>query len=436
LKKKIKCLLRKYNSINFVKSVFLISGGTIFGQILTILSKPVISRLYTPEEYGVLSVYAALLGMLAIAGSLKYEWGIAIADDDEEAVNVISLSIIVLVIFSVVITLLVLFLGDWFFNLFDSQTISKYRFLIPVGIFFICIYHVFNQWALRKKQFKDVAKTKISQSIMRNAVIIGSGLLGFGPVGLIIGQIIGQSAGVTTLARPFFKNHSYLLKKININRVIWSAKRYKKFPLFGTPGQILNSAGIQLPVLFIASLYGPESIGFYGLANGIVRIPMTLIGKSVNDVFFAEAAKIGKKDPQRIKKLSIKVTKNLILLGIPPLLVLLIFAPNLFTFVFGDNWYEAGIYAQIISFLVYAKFIFTPTSMVYTVFEQQGKEFVLNIIRVVLVLIAFGFAKWFTLSSYCAITLYVLAMSIVYLITFIGAQRILDREIERTKANV
>jgi O-antigen/teichoic acid export membrane protein len=325
----------------------------------TLLS-PIITRLYTPEDYGILTVYTAILGMVTIIGSLNYELGIPIAEDDKKAANMIALCIVVVIFVSGIIALLLFLLGNWFLKLFDGETLSRYQYLIPIGVLLTGFYAVFNQWAFRKKSFKDISKTKVSQSIAQNVTKVGLGLMGVGPIGLIFGGILGQSAGIITLAKPFLKDYSYLVKRINHREIIWSAKRYKKFPLFSAPGQLLNSAGIQLPVLFITSLYGPEVIGFYGLANGVVNLPMTLIGRSVGDVYFAEAASIGQENPLKLKALSNKLLKKLILLGLIPLFLLLFFGPTLFGLIFGGKWNEAGVYAQIIAFMVYARFVFDP----------------------------------------------------------------------------
>ncbi len=429
--KKIKNLIQN----NFAKSVLLITGGTAFAQVINALLSPVITRIYTPEEYGILTVYIAVLNMLAIIGSLKYEWGIPIASDEKKAINVLSLSIIVLFIVTTIISLILIFFGDTFLDLFDGQILLKYRFFIPLGVFFTGLYNIFTQWAYRTKNYKSISKTKLSQSITQNVTKIGLGLLKIGPAGLISGNILGQSAGITTLSMPLIKKERFLLRKINKRSIIWCAKRYKEFPLYSAPGQFLNTAGLQLPTLFITSLYGNEVIGLYGLANSIVNIPMNLIGNSIADVFYGEAASIGRTNPRRLKNLSKNLLKKSFIVGLIPLIILLLFGPLLFSIVFGENWYQAGVYARIISFLVFFRLIFTPITRIFFVYERQKESFILDLLRVLLVLIVFIFSQIFSLSSYLAITLYSLAMSFVYLLAYLYAQRILNDEIKNMRIN-
>ncbi|WP_130805792.1 oligosaccharide flippase family protein [Senegalia massiliensis] len=421
---------RKLLKNNFTKSVLMITGGTAFAQFLSIVLSPIITRIYPPEQYGVLTVYVSILGMLSIVGSLKYEWGIPIADDEEKAINTLALSIIVLLFIVSLITFAIIIFGTSFLGLFDAKSLIDYKFLIPIGVFMMGLYSIFTQWALRNKNYKSISKTKFSQSISQNIIKIGLGLLKIGPIGLIIGNITGQSAGITTLASPLFRKNRELLKKINFKKIIWSAKRYKEFPMYLAPSQFLNTAGLQLPVLMITSIYGKSTIGLYGLANSIVSIPMNLIGRSIADVFYAEAASIGRTDPEQLKNLSIKLLKKLILVGIVPLITLLIFGPILFSFVFGEAWYQAGVYARILSFLVFTRLIFTPISMVFSVFEKQKQALILDVLRVGFVLFVFFIAYYFSLNSYSAIILYTISMSFIYFLTFVWAQRIINLEIE------
>jgi len=140
------------------------------------------------------------------------------------------------------------FFGKPILTLLDARVLLNYRYLIPVGVLFGGSYSILLQWAYRKKDFKSISKTKLTQSIAGNGVKIGLGLFGVGPVGLVFGQIFKEGVGVGTLSRSFRKKDRHLLKKINKKEILWSAKRYKNFPIFSAPSQFLNSAGVQLPV--------------------------------------------------------------------------------------------------------------------------------------------------------------------------------------------
>lgn len=424
-------IINRFINSNFTKSVMLIAGGTAAAQIINIIMTPIVARLYLPEEFGVLSLYVALLGIISTIASLRYEWSIPVAEDDEEAVNMVGVSVFVLALFTILTGIILFVTGKSIMVYFNAEDLWDYSYMIPLGLFVIGLYNIIMQWALREKNFKGISKTKFSQAFFQNILKVVLGLVKFGSVGLILGNIVGQSAGISTLAISSSRGDKKLLLKINIKKMLQGAKRYIKFPIFSASSQFFNSAGIQLPVILMTTLYGSEMVGFYGLTSSIINIPMVLIGNSVGDVFYGEAASIGRKDPERLKSLSAKLFKKLFLLGLVPLISLLLFGPILFSFVFGSDWKQSGIYAQILSVLVFARLVFTPISRLYTVFERQKEAFLLDLFRVVLVVAVFGVAWIFEISSYISVGMYSISMTFVYLLTYLIAQRILNEEIKK-----
>ncbi|GLB58981.1 lipopolysaccharide biosynthesis protein [Cytobacillus sp. NCCP-133] len=423
--------IKKILSNSFAKGVAVIASGTAGAQLLNSLLSPIITRIYTPEEYGVFTVYAAILGMVVIIGSLRYEWGIPIAENDTKAINLLFLSLLVLTFFVGIITFALTFWAEFFLGFISGDLILKYKYLIPLGVFFAGLYNIFTQWALRKKNYTSLSKTKINQSVVQNAIKILMGLLHFGPIGLILGNIFGQSSGTVTLATPLIKESKGFINKVNRRDIIECFKRYIRFPVYSAPSQLLNTAGLQLPVLFIASMYGSVVSGYYALAHTIVNLPMVLIGGAVADVFYGEAATIGRSNPERLKDLTKKLFRKLFIIGLVPLIVLIILGPFLFSLVFGHNWYEAGVYSRIIAFLVFTRFIFTPFGRVFSVFERQKIELILDSFRLILVLGVFWFAKLFSLNAYLTIGLYTLVMSIVYLVTFLLVNKVINDELKK-----
>lgn len=411
----------------------MITGGTLFAQVLSIVLTPIITRIYTPDDYGILTVYTAMLGMISLLGALSYDSAIPIADDDDKAINIFALCFIILLALTLVLSLLLAFAGEAILVLFKAQELVQYRYFIPLGFFATGLYTIFTSWAYRKKDFKAITKTKFSQSVVGNVAKIVVGLVFLGPIGLVLGIILGQSTGITTLARPIIKENRSLIKRINKKDMLWSLKRYKNFPFFSAPTLFLISFSSQVPVMFISSLYGSETVGLYGLAFSITFLPMTLIGKSIQDVFYGEAASIGKSDPQRVMDLSNKLLKKLIIIGIIPTVILAAFGPFLFSLVFGPSWYDAGIYSRILTLFVFTHLIFHPISVVFSIFEKQKISFIINLVTLIMVLVVFAIVKWTSLDSFMAIFLFSIAMSIVEIFKYLSAQKIMKDEIVKFK---
>ena len=318
---------------------------------------------------------------------------------------------------------------------FGAEALLDYSYLIPIGVISIGFYNIMIQLSFRIKNYKGISKTKFNQSLSQNITKIFLGILNCGASGLILGNIIGQSAGITTLASTALKSNRFKVTKASKQKIKDSAKRYIKFPIFSASSQFFNSAGLQLPTIIMTAMYGSKIVGYYALANSIISIPMDLIGSSIGDVFYGEAASIGRSKPEELKKLSTDLFKKLILVGILPLVILILGGPLLFSLVFGTSWYQAGIYAQILSLLVFARLIFTPISRIYSVFERQKEAFIIDLLRVVLVIIVFVVAHSIKLTSYYTVGMYTIAMSVIYFITYIVAQRIINHEINIKRIN-
>lgn len=426
---KLKQILNNFLKSNFGRNIALVAGGTAFAQVLGIVFSPIITRLYPPDQYGILTVYIATLGLISTASSFDYQKAIPIADDDENAINVSALSIIILLIFIIATTLSLTIWGNKILSVLDSDVLRSYKYLIPVGVLFTGIYEILLQWVYRERNYGVITRNKVNQSIFSNIFKVITGVLRIGPIGLIFGYILGQSAGITTLAKPIFKNRS-LFKKIKLFKIKEMAKRYIRFPIYSAPSNYIYNAGKQLPIIILTSLYGNTVVGLFGLANSIVSMPIDLIGTSVSQVFYAEAAKI-KENPAKLKSLSLKLVKKMALIGLVPLFTLLLFGPFIFSLVFGIEWYQAGVYARILSVKVYFHFVIMPIGRVLEIFEKQREGLLLNAVRLILILIVFGASKLLELTAFNAIILFSAINSLTYLLLLILVYSVMNNEIKK-----
>lgn len=430
----ILALKEKIKKSKFGKNILIIAGGTAFAQIIGIIFSPIITRIYPPEQYGVLTAYTAVLGLLVISASLDYQKAIPIAEDDNKAINLIVLSIILLILFVVFVVILLYLWGNPFLSVFDSEVLSSYKFLIPIGVLFAGLYNIVLQWGFRTRNYKVITRTKINQSLTSNLIKIGLGLLNIGPIGLIIGIITGESAGITSLSSPLLKKRRSIVS-VNLDTIKYVLKRYKKFPLYSAPSNYVYTAGNNLPVILLVSLFDITITGLFGLAKSITYLPVSLIGNSVSQVFYSESANLGKDNPKEIKRLAVSLMKKIAIIALIPLLSLLLFGPILFSFVFGKEWFEAGIYAQLLSIMVYFHFVISPIGRVLEIFERQHVGLVLNIIRLILVLGVFLVSKIIGFNSYITVGLYSVSNAITYIILLLLVLRVLDFKIKELSKN-
>lgn len=369
----------------FARGVSVLVGGTAGAQLLTVLAAPLLTRLYSPEDFGLLAVYGSLLALISVIASLRYELAIPLPEDDQEAANVAALSLLLVAGTSLLSALATLLFGDHIANALGVPALAAYLWLLPVGVLLGGAYTIFNYWAIRTKRFSTIAGTKVRQSVATVAIQIAAFKLG--GIALLFGQVAGQSVGTASLAQPALKLPAF--KEINWRGIKAAAARYKRFPIFSTWEGLFNTAGAQLPPLLFAVLFSPAAAGLYSLANRVLNLPMSLIGQAIGQVFFgnaAEAYRSGKLGPL-VSGLHAKLAH----IGIPPALLLMLLGPELFSFAFGENWTQAGEFSRWMAPWLYLVFVSSPLSTLFAVTEnlKQGLAFQVTLLvaRIVAILI-------------------------------------------------
>lgn len=425
IRKKAKSL----SNNNIAKSVLIISSGAMMTQALSFLFSPIITRIYPPEEYGVMSLFASTISILSVITSLKYEVALPIEKDEKKAKSLFVSCLIILSIFTLTLFLVIQIFGYNLFSLFQAERLFDYKFLLIVGVFFYGFREILMNWYYRKKDFKFISSSRVSQNLLGNSSKVLLGLLNFGVPGLLIGQVIKETFSVFPFFRKILKSEN-MFDDFSIKKSYQVIKEYKNYPFYQTPSSFLNVVKNQLPVFSLA-FYGSSVVGLYGLANTVVKIPMTLLGNSVRNVFFAEAASIGKENPVGLKKLSNQIFNKLIIIGIFPLILLILFGPFLFTLIFGSNWTQAGQFSRLLALSVYANFVFSPASRVYQILDRQRVKLLIDIFGLLIVLGSFWIARILSPSPNLAILFYSISIFIYYLVIFIISKILVNVEIDR-----
>lgn len=349
----------------FARGVSVLVGGTASAQALMVMAAPLLTRLYSPEDFGLLAVYGGLLALYTVVASLRYELAIPLPESHVEAANVLILSLLVVLVTTSISAAMVLLAGTQIAQALSTPKLSQYFWLLPLGVLLTGVYNVLNYWAVRNKSFGDIASTRITQSLATLVVqILG---FKFGGIALLFGQASGQGVGSLRLARSALKYEE--LKAWSWQGVWQAAKRYRQFPLFSTGSGLLNTAGTQLPPLIFAALFSASAAGLYALANRILRLPMTVLGAAIGKVYFSNLA-----DAHRESRLSGLVetgVESLLKLALPAAAAFMVIAPDLFALVFGEDWRISGKIALWMTPWLLFQFIGAPLSTVYFVLEKE-----------------------------------------------------------------
>lgn len=375
--------IKKYiNKSEFVKNSLTLFTGTTIAQIIPVLISPLLSRLYTPGDFGLLALYMSFASILAVFATGRYEMAIVLPKKDSDAVNILSLGIIISGSLALLTGIVVLFFNSEISKLAGSDKIGFYLYFLPLSIFFLSLFKSLNYWFNRKNKFKDIAKSKVVASSGNSLIAIITGIFKKGSYGLIFGWIAGQFASAVYLAGKFLSKDKIQLRNIRKIKLIATLRRYKKFPLFDTWSELLNVLSVQLPIIILSQYYGENITGYYSFAYKILLLPFSLLAFSMGQAFFNKANEL-KQSGKDVAVFTFGVFKKLVLISFFPLVGIAFFGDIIFPIVFGKEWVIAGEYSRIFSLWIFIIFISSPLTNLFAVYERQRTNLIFNFVMFV-----------------------------------------------------
>ncbi|WP_457561872.1 lipopolysaccharide biosynthesis protein [Caminibacter pacificus] len=395
----------------FTKNVLTLMTGTTIAQAIPILISPILTRLYSPENFGIFALFASTVSLLSIIAGGRYEGAIIISKTLRESIYVLILTIFVSLIFSIFLFIIIFLL--FFVNKISIiKELGYLSFLVPFVIISIIIFQSFYNFLNKIKEYKTLAKVKVLQTSIASSLNIIFALTFFKNIGLIISYIITSLFLALYLfkkIKKYFLYNRYFLSK---KRLLFVLKKYKNFPKYDIASAFLNNLSLQLPIFLLSHFYGVAIVGLFMLSRRIVGLPIIIISSSITTVFKQHATdeynKYGKCD-----KIFINTLKKSILIALPPSIILFFIAPKLFEFIFGKEWADAGYITQILIPMFFLRFVTSPLSYMFYIANKQNLnllgQLILNLV-IVMIFFTFNEENYFTI-----LYLFSIVFSIYYL---------------------
>lgn len=370
----MKTLINLLPKSNFYKNISILTLGNILGNLITALALILLTRIYTPEDFGVASVYVSIISIVIVVSSLRLNIAIPLPNAEEDAKQLLILCFIFSLSISIFSFVLIFIFPNQFLFLLNQPDLYPFLWLVPLGILLGSTYNILQFWATRKKRFKDISITNITRSTLGSLIQIILGLFILGPLGLIVGHLAYAFFGSLRLAMPLFKNDNFFKRKFCFNSGIQVLKNYRKFPVYSFPESLLNTSSQYIPLIVIASFIKIEA-GFLFVATRLMSLPVTLIGKSISQVYLSEAKTKIKNG--EIYNFTISLIKKITVFAVPLFLVIATISPFIFGSILGDQWSRVGIIIAMIAPWHLLQIIVSPISTVLHVTDNQ--QIALNI---------------------------------------------------------
>lgn len=372
-----------------LKHVLILLQGTVIAQIISVVMQLVLRRVFTVSDFGIMALYSSAVGVLAILATGRYEMAIVLPKEDKDARTITRLSIIISVLFNLFLLIILLFMGGYIMDIIleheliepskvtNINAVKYLIYCIPLGVFALSVYNSLNYLLTRNKDYRILSNNRIQQAITTNGGMAGFGALKFGYFGLFYGYILGLFTSILFM----------LLSKASILKGDYgvaknSLKKYSDFPLKSLPSGLINMLALQLPTFFIFGFFGAQISGLYDIITRVLNAPITMVGKSVSQVFYQKISS-DINEGNQISGYILKSTSRLFLFMLIPMAIIFFFGETIFGFVFGVEYEVAGRLASYFALFFLVRFVYYSQSTLFAAARKLGVEFRQNIIFLV-----------------------------------------------------
>jgi O-antigen/teichoic acid export membrane protein len=419
---------------SFGRGVAFLVGSNAAAQVITVLAYPVLTRLYTPYDFGVLAIFASVTGMVLVFASLRYELAIPLPTTDIVAGGVLAGALLSLLFVVCGLAVLLSLFADQLFWILGAPGLTEHAWLVVAAVLVGSAYEILRYWGIRKARYRVIAMTNMTRSVGQVVLQVGLGVLAWGPLGLLLGHTVGLFLGIGSLLRAQWAgaDRGWV---VDWRTVVPAMRRYWRFPLLSAPSSLVNSAGFFLPPLLFSAYYGPAVAGWFALAIRLIGLPMGLLGRSVAEVFLAEVARGGLGDGVSLEKLFTTTVRKMFIWGAPPVLAIALAGPTLFSWVLGAEWESVGLYVQLLAPAFVSQIIVSPLAQTLNIVGRQDIHLYWDILRLAAVLLAILGCASGGMSATWSVAAIGVALTVTYGILYVLLRKIVREQPMRERAS-
>lgn len=409
-------MINRLTPSRFTRNVATLAGGAALAQFIPLLASPLLTRLYTPQDFGLLALYIAWLSNLAVIATARYELAVVLPDDTPQANNLMALSLSICTTLSLLLLTIIIPLQTHLSAWAGQPSLRPWLIWLPLSLLLAGGMQAYTSWNNRHRRYRANAAGRIAQGLGMTVTQLLSGFAGFGAAGLLLGQLVGQALSLVIQASQDILERCPWRTTVTRNGMKQAAQRYSEFPRINTPHAFTAALQDTLTVTLLTVMTGSLTVGLYGLMMRVLKLPAALVGQAVAQVTYRDMAE-AKNTLQPLAPLYFKTLRILLLLVLPPALLMLFAGPWLFSLVFGPAWREAGMMAAALSPYMLCHFIASPLGMIPLVIDRQRTAFAFTIVSNILFLGALAGGLWFWDSVSDALWL-VSAVMVVYFVSY------------------
>jgi O-antigen/teichoic acid export membrane protein len=407
----------------FVRNAATLSFGTATAQAVNVAVAPVLTRLYSPGDLGLLGLFTSFLMVAAVAISMSYELGIVSAANTEKAARLtwasVLLSVPVCAVCGIVLYIMM------HFHWLGYGALPAYSTPLMVAtLLFIGVFSNLRYWEIRQQHFDIIARTTVVQQATRSISQAVLGFAGIGPAGLLFGEMMGRAAGVGSLFRDAWPALKNVVVNARRNHLVSALAENRNLAGYSLPSSLIDTLAANMPLPLLVQLYGSALGGQFSLMQRVLSVPLALIATSVADTFHSRIAGCVREKPGDVLGLFVRTSAGLFLVGLGPALILFFSGDRLFALVFGEPWTTAGTLAGITAPLFLAQMIVSPLSRLVFVLQGQRSKLIYDLTLMAGILLVFAAASRQKLSLVHTVWAITLVNILCYFVYYLVLLRI------------
>ncbi len=359
----------------YLRAIAMLSSGQIVAAILPLAAAPILGRLYLPADYGALAAYMALAGLFGAVSTLQLQHGIIAERSERRARELVLVVILVACAVAFVAGLAAVAI---FFGMGGSDAYTAVRawvLVLPLTVLSSGATAAIVVLANRRAAYGALARIPVFAAVVTVATSIFFGIMGFGASGLFISYFLGQAVTLGAYLH-LYRRIEPQRPEIRLRRFFAVGWRHRDFARYSMPSQFLSVVSLDMPVYALTATGNIGLLGAFNRARGLVTMPLSLIGSAVGQVFRQRAAEDYRRTGS-CRNLYVRTGLGLFITGLPPIVILMLWAPDLFRIVLGPNWGEAGEIARILAPMLLLRLVCSPLSTVFFVVGHQRFDFLL-----------------------------------------------------------
>jgi O-antigen/teichoic acid export membrane protein len=353
----------------FGRHVFTMMSGATIGQVIPLIVAPLLTRLYTPEQFGVYAVFLGLASVLSMVATGRYEFAIVLPKDDADAMHIAVLALLITCAVSTVTLIAITIFIAPIAQLLGHPEQVGWLYLVPLMVLLLGCCQVLNFSANRHARYRAMALSAVAQQGITAGSIIALGVVPAATHGLVLGRLAGQFAGCFALLPRFLREDWARRPPLTCSRLAACASRFRQFPMFNVPYSLIGTFSKEFLVIALSSFKYLEAAGFYGLTRIIMYAPIGFISSSLGQVFFKEAS-LSMGTP-RFEQLTLRLMNGFAAFCAPAFAFLVFWAPDVFAALFGERWRMSGVYAALLAPVGLLSLFTTWPERVFAVAQRQ-----------------------------------------------------------------